>query len=284
MRLISEPYFLVLACCIFLLQESTAQRRASTDTTAYHVNYWITAPVIVAGGYTNSIGLRRIRDKEWLTQDELPPLDPLQVNWFDRIALRQHADDYARYEKNSDFALTWGTLFPALLIAGDRRMRKDWLDITLVYIETQTLTSNFYAWSFLGPTFIERKRPVTYFPEVPLEERLWGGNRNSFYSGHVAVSAVTTFFMAQSYLDYHPEKRHLRWLLYGLATAPPALIAYKRVQALKHFPSDVVAGLIIGAAGGTLLPKLHQRRKHTKMSLGFIYEPQWKVVSCTWRM
>jgi membrane-associated phospholipid phosphatase len=90
--------------------------------------------------------------------------------------------------------------------------------------------------------------------------------------------------MAQSYLDYHPEKRHLRWLFYGLATAPPALIAYKRVQALKHFPSDVVAGLIIGAAGGTLLPKLHQKRKHKNMSLGFTYEPQWKVVSCRWKM
>lgn len=206
------------ACLLCVLCINTISAQFSdtiTSTSEYNVNYWISVPVIAVGAYTNSIGLARIRDKEWLTLADIENQDRSKILWIDRIALNQHADDYSRYEKNSDFALTWGTLAPAVLIAADKRMRNDWLDIAITYIECQTLTSDFYAWSFLGPTFIERNRPVTYFPEVPLEERLWGGNRNSFYSGHVAVSAVTTFFMAQSYLDYHPEKRHLRWLYYG---------------------------------------------------------------------
>lgn len=279
-----NPGCWVLIFSVILLQDMTAQRRDQSDTSGYHVNYWISAPAIVAGAVTNSFGLARIRDKKWLTEEEITAQDRSRVPWFDRIALRQHADDYDKYEENSDFAISWGTLAPAVLIAADRRMRKDWLDIAVVYFEAQTFTSDFYSWSFLGPTFIERNRPVTYFPEIPLEERLWGGNRNSFYSGHVSVTAVTTFFMAQSYLDYHPEKRHLRWLYYGLATAPPVLVAYKRVQALKHFPSDTAVGLLVGMAGGILIPKLHQNRKDKGMSLGFAYEPDLKMVRCVWTL
>jgi membrane-associated phospholipid phosphatase len=236
------------------------------------------------GTATNAIGLARIRNKERLTPDQLSDLNISNVPKFDRIALRQHADGYQDYEESSDFALSWGTLFPAALIIADRRMRKDWLDISVVYLESQILTSNLYGWSFLGPTFIERYRPVTYFPEVPVDERLWGGNRNSFYSGHVSVTTVTTFFMAQSYLDYHPEKRKLRWLLYGLASVPPGLIGYKRVQALKHFPSDVLAGYVIGLAGGILIPKLHQRKKGKDVSLSLAYEKDWKMIRCIWTL
>ncbi len=276
--------FVVLFYCVVLVQTTYAQHKDTTEYPGYSVNYWVSVPVIAAASVTNSIGLARIRDKPFLTPDDLDRQDRSKVPWFDRIALTQHSDEYDRYEENSDFALTWGTLAPAVLIAADSRMRKDWLDIAIVYIETQTLTSNFYAWSFLGPTFIERNRPVTYFADVPLDERLWGGNRNSFYSGHVSVTAVTTFFMAQSYLDYHPEKRHLRWLYYGLATAPPALIAYKRVQALKHFPSDVTVGLLVGIAGGTLIPKLHHRKKEKGMSLSLAYEQDWKMIRCGWTL
>jgi membrane-associated phospholipid phosphatase len=39
---------------------------------------------------------------------------------------------------------------------------------------------------------------------------------------------------------------------------------------LKHFPSDVVAGFLIGAAGGILWPKLHQGRLHKNLSTGII--------------
>ncbi|HLF64827.1 MAG TPA: phosphatase PAP2 family protein [Saprospiraceae bacterium] len=261
-----------------------AQYQDTSGSAEYRVNYWISLPVIGVGAVTNSIGLARTRDKEWLTPEQLSGLDKSDVPKFDRIALRQHADAYNKYEESSDFAITWGTLIPAALIIADKRMRKDWLDITFVYLESQILTSNFYGWSFLGPTFIERYRPVTYFPEVPLEERIWGGNRNSFYSGHVSVTAVTTFFMAQSFLDYHPEKRHIKWLYYGLASVPPAVIGYKRVQALKHFPSDVIVGFGIGIAGGVLIPKLHYPKKNKGVSLSLAYEPDWKVVRCVWSL
>jgi membrane-associated phospholipid phosphatase len=207
-------------------------------------------------------------------------LNTSRIPSFDRISLRQNVDRYTQAEESSDIGITWGTLTPAVLIVLDRRMRKDWIDVALTYLEAQTLTSNFYAWSFLGPTFIERFRPITYYAEIPLEERQWGGNRNSFYSGHVSVSAVTTFFMAQSYIDYHPEHRNLRWLYYGMAAIPPAIIGVKRIHALKHFPSDVTVGFVVGVVGGAVLPQIHKANKAKRLRLSILYEPEWKALGC----
>src|SRR5262245_27063344 len=108
-----------VAICI---QSSMAQWRDTTEHIDYHVNYWISAPVIAIRAFTNSKGLARIRDKKFLTEAEILNQDRSKVPWFDRIALNQHSYDYDRYEENSDFALTWGTLAPAILLAADRRM------------------------------------------------------------------------------------------------------------------------------------------------------------------
>jgi len=209
--------FWAVILCICKIEPLDAQAKSELpEDLGYHVNYWVTVPLICVGAGTNAVGLDRARDKSALTLSELSSRKYSSVPSFDRIALRQNPARYKEAEEFSDVGITWGTLAPAVLIFADRKMRRDWLDIAVVYIETQTLVSNFYAWSFLGPTFIERYRPITYYADVPLEDRLWGGNRNSFYSGHVSVTAVTTFFMAQSYLDYHPEQREKRWLFYGL--------------------------------------------------------------------
>jgi hypothetical protein len=39
---------------------------------------------------------------------------------------------------------------------------------------------------------------------------------------------------------------------------PPLVIGLLRTKALKHFPSDNLAGLGIGAAFGILIPELHK--------------------------
>lgn len=273
---------LCLAACVWTGRAQTPD--SFPGVRDYYVNYWVSVPGIVAGAVTNSIGLQRTRDKKWYSPDVLDGLDASRVPAFDRIALRMDASRYIRAERNSDFGITWGTLLPATLLIADKRMRKDWLDIAIVYIETQTALSNFYGWSVFGPTLIERKRPIMYYEEIPLDERLWGGNRNSFYSGHVAVTATTTFFMAQSYLDYHPEKRHLKWLYYGLASLPPAYVGVKRLQALKHFPSDIVAGFVIGAAGGIIWPRLHYKLDEQSVQLSLLSDGRSGQLRCLWKL
>ena len=82
-----------------------------------------------------------------------------------------------------------------------------------------------------------------------------GEVRNSFFSGHTMAAAASTFFMAKIYSDYHPEAN--QFLLYGAACLPPMFMAYLRLRALEHFPSDVMVGFAVGAACGIIIPSLH---------------------------
>ena len=52
-------------------------------------------------------------------------------------------------------------------------------------------------------------------------KHLGGGAKNSFFAGHVALVATSTFFTAKVFADYHPDSK-LRHLLYGVAIASTA--------------------------------------------------------------
>jgi membrane-associated phospholipid phosphatase len=126
-----------------------------------------------------------------------------------------------------------------------------------LYLETQALGSSLFT--FAGVTFIDRIRPFVYYPEVSLNSKIEGaGTQNSFFSGHTSAAATASFFMAKVYIDYHPEMKRKKWLLYAGAIIPPASVGYYRYKALRHFPSDIIVGIIAGAAAGILVPELHK--------------------------
>lgn len=287
MRDTTRIHRLLGATCVALMFFSSiqAQQAEATDTLVdlypeYHVNYKVSVPGIIAGAAIGLLGQDRIRRKDDITMDELMTLDPSKVPGIDRIALRQDVDKAERARKISDHGINYATLMPVLLFI-DRRMREDWLDVALVYVESQVAVMNVYSWTFLGPTFIERYRPITYYEEVSLRDRFWGGNKNSFYSGHVSTVSTWSFFMAKSYIDYHPEVGNAKWVIYGIAAIPPAFVGIKRVQGLKHFPTDVIAGYLIGAAGGILWPELHKKNEGN-LGLSFMFEPEMKMVSLSY--
>jgi undecaprenyl-diphosphatase len=51
------------------------------------------------------------------------------------------------------------------------------------------------------------------------------------------------------------------WITLGLATALTAFVSYERVRAGDHFPTDVIAGSMAGAAIGILVPHLHRHKE-----------------------
>ena len=67
---------------------------------------------------------------------------------------------------------------------------------------------------YTGSVYItNRYRPYVYSSESTIEQR--GGAKNSFYAGHVALVATSTFFMAKVYGDYHPDSK-AKWVFYTL--------------------------------------------------------------------
>lgn len=247
----------------------------------YKVNRWISGGIALTGVATNSVAHGRLRNKPGMTEEQVRDIAARGVNRFDRWGLRQ--DPFRKDEAHeiSDHILYTSVVLPFLLFL-DKDIRQDWLDIGLMYAEAQAINSNLYGWSPLGPAFVERYRPAVYYEELPLRERNFGNLRNSFYSGHVGSSATATFFAAKVYSDYHPGLGGKKFLLFGLAALPPALVGYYRIKALKHFPTDVIAGGLIGAGLGILIPELH-RRAHQRASFSAIYGEQAKGLGLVYR-
>jgi membrane-associated phospholipid phosphatase len=233
----------------------------------YHVNYWVTGTILGVGVTTNLLGISQVLHKEDVTPLELQALNKGMINSIDAWALQldpSTMDDYVSY---SDYTLISSVILPGLLMF-DGKIRQDWLDILLMYMETMTITTNIYEWSFLGPTFQNRLRPVTYYDQLTYEQRKTGNNRNSFYSGHVATAAASTFFLVKVYSDYNPGIGDNKYLLYGAALIPPLLLGYFRVKALKHFPSDVMVGIGVGILCGIIIPELHRSQdKNSSLEL-----------------
>lgn len=223
----------------------------------YHINYWVTGTILGVGLTTNYLGINGVILKDDVSLVEMQALNKSIINNIDSWAFNQDVSKMSLYANYSDYVLTSSIGLPLFLLF-DKEIRRDWFDMLLLYLETMSITTNIYEWSFLGPAFQNRLRPVTYYVELSFEERKSGNNRNSFYSGHVASVAASTFFMAKVYSDYHPEIGNNKYLLYGAALIPPVVLGYLRVMALKHFPSDIIVGIGVGALCGIIIPELHR--------------------------
>jgi hypothetical protein len=224
----------------------------------YHVNYLTNSLVIAAGALTDVFAISRIKDKPSLTNDEILALNRNEINSIDRWALNQNPGNYKSYGRLSDIIEPpLFVILPALL-GLDKKIRKEWKDLLFMYFEGHVITFTFYNYSWLGPTFQNRFRPLTYYSSLPMAARTDGGNRNSFYSGHTASTAYTSFFITKVYCDYHPELGAKKYLLYTAALIPPMIMGYLRVRALAHFPSDDMVGLSLGALLGIVIPELHK--------------------------
>ncbi len=251
----------------------------------YRMNYWFTASFILGGTAANIYAIPRlIKNKRGLSAAELAAVNPDAVPGFDRWAIRQDPNaDIKRPDKISDYILN-GVIVGSLALGFDKGVRSDALRLALLYAETQVATFALYDFSFFGPAFQNKLRPIVYYPSFATSTRQEGNNRNSFYSGHVANAASATFCAAKILNDYHPEwSSTTKYLLYGAAAVPPLAVAYLRVKALKHFPSDNLVGLLIGGACGIIVPELH-RIKNQAIEISTVGTPVGPGLSLTYKL
>ncbi|MES2328816.1 MAG: phosphatase PAP2 family protein [Bacteroidota bacterium] len=263
--------FLVLSLIVCFTTSPYCQYKMNDSTRhPYRVNYWVSGGIAVVGGVTNYLGIPSIINKQEISTTELNSLDKAAVGGFDRWVLNQDLtkEKADRYDKDALIVLSASVTLPAIL-AFDKYIGKDWSKMLVMYLETISIVSNVYGYSPLGPRFNDRFRPVTYYSNFPTIDRADGNNRNSFYSGHVASAAAASFFMAKVYSDYHPELGGKKYFLYAAATIPPILLGYFRLKGLRHFPSDALVGLGVGACVGILVPEIHRiKLKNKNLTVG----------------
>jgi membrane-associated phospholipid phosphatase len=267
--------------CFCLIGQLHAQPYADdSPNRPYFVNYGVTGTICGVGLVANYLGITEVLGKKEISSAELQALNKNVINGIDSWALNLSPSHVDAYENYSTYTVAVSCALPGLLLF-DKQIKRDWSDMLLMYMETMTITTNIFEWSPLGPTFQNKFRPITYYVQLPKDQRNSGSYRNSLYSGHVAAVSAATFFMAKVYSDYNPAIGKNKYLIYAAALAPPLFLSYLRVAGLKHFPSDVMVGMGVGALVGIIVPELH-RQQGRGVSLGLFSSPEGSGIALAW--
>lgn len=177
------------------------------------------------------------------------PCDPATLPVFDRGSVGIAGGDGA---SNAALLATVGG--SALLVAWTRRGTSEALAATLedaaVMAEAAAVDGALTAWLKVA---VHRPRPERYTAQGAQDTTV--DDSRSFPSGHAsfafaAAAAAASILQRRGVLARHKTETAILFLL-------AATTAALRVDAHRHFPSDIVAGAALGATVGWLVPQWH---------------------------
>jgi len=200
-----------------------------------------------------------------LTADERLSLTPMKINGLDRFAAGNFSE---AADRSSNLFLLGSHIAPFLFLV-DNHSRSKFGQIMSLYTEVAAINLGV---TFITKSLVQRPRPFVFSEDAPDALVYNQKAKASFFSGHTSVTAANTFFAASVFSDFFPESK---WkpLVWGAAVTIPAITAYLRVAAGKHYPTDVITGYAVGAAVGILVPHWHRNKgvknKAVRVDLGY---------------
>jgi membrane-associated phospholipid phosphatase len=236
---------------------------------AFTVDPWVSVPLIVGG--LVAAGSMDLVVKPTLPKAHCAPLeasanprgwrcDPGPLNRWDQLVLD---NDSPGAKTASDVLVVTTMLAPAvggLIDALRHRGEGGWgrygEDMLIV---GETLAVN-YLLNNIVKYGVRRARPLIYNPNYSAPDAYDDPDAAlSFYSLHSSFAFAAATSYSYLFTQRHPGDYAQVvpvWLLtHGLAATTAAL----RVEAGKHFWTDVVVGAVVGASLGVLVPYLHKR-------------------------
>lgn len=151
----------------------------------------------------------------------------------------------------ADAGLYGGPTLP-LLLAFHPRARPHYPAILLAWLENTWLT---FALTSVIKNIANRPRPYVLHPSFDEERQLLRNDRAAFLSGHAAMAAAGSGLFAQLAEKIAPNAATEAWLIAGGYTG---FTAYLRVRAAKHWPTDAIAGIILGLSVATAVFALNE--------------------------
>jgi hypothetical protein len=263
-------------CWLIALPLCFGQAEEEPLANPYQINKKRDLAILGVGAVANGVGLLIINSKPRLTPEQVLAARKEDIPKFDRWSAGYYNPDA---KLASDF-LAYGSLtFPFALLA-DPKVRANAGSVYLMYLQTMAIEDVQFIYT-AGLT--NRKRPLVYGEQVPMDERTAKPNQNSFFAGHTAATAASCMFTAKVFHDFNPDSPW-RPVVWGAAVLVPATVGYLRLEAGKHFLSDNLVGYTVGSLTGILVPELHRKgRGQGRTTLVPVYSP-YKGVHLTYRL
>ena len=236
----------ILTACLII---AAAANAAAEEPFPYELETGREVGLLGAAGATFLAGV--------LVGDDPPPEagtvgDRSVVPGFDRSATR-------RWSPGADHASDWlvwtQMASPVALMVTEPGSRQGG-KLALIYAETMLLNA---GTTFALKSVFRRPRPFVHNddPRIPAELRRSATAYRSFPSGHTANAFASMVYFASVYARLHPDSEANGWVWGGCLTAA-GTTGLLRYLAGRHYPTDILAGAVLGATLGWLVPHLHE--------------------------
>ncbi len=244
---------ILLLSFFYLIIAFQSDLQAQEKQYGYNTSLKLDIPLSVGSGLLWMYSNRLHNRKEVFTEEQLETLDIEGISKFDRVSCGNWS--LAAHQVSNVFLFT-SPVVPFTLLLNDnvRNSGNSFATIGLLTFETLALNN---ALTGLTKEIFKRRRPLLYNPACPIDMKLSRNATSSFISGHTSNVAAMSFMTAQIYSDLNPNSKG-KGFVWGTAAVIPAITAYLRVRAGRHFPTDVMVGYLVGAAVGILVPRLHR--------------------------
>jgi undecaprenyl-diphosphatase len=168
----------------------------------------------------------------------------LDLQVLDEMMENRHEDPVELYQKISNTTNAISMLVPATVLATGL-VRNDKLTINKGLYLAESLAASSLVTFGMKYTF-KRHRP---FADHPFIVPASNGGSPSFPSGHTSEAFATATSLTMA---YH------KWYVAVPAYAWAASVGYSRMYLGVHYPSDVLAGAVIGAGSAWLMYKVNK--------------------------
>ncbi len=129
------------------------------------------------------------------------------------------------------------------------------MTLSLMYFEGLYIST---GGALLVKSLANRARPYTYNSSLTIEDRIRGGNNESFFSGNATIMFYNASYLSLLAWDLYPDKKWTPFLIGG-TFALAELSAFWSVRSGMHFTSDVLTGALWGSGVALFINQIHKK-------------------------